>query len=118
VPRRYRAQGRNDGNRNANDLAALKRLPMLISTPGRRLHRGGSCAASRVRMAGLLDRRRVHLENGRLISDRLDPVNLEVMERARAAGVKDFIGGNCTVSLMPWRCADSCVKGWLNGSAP
>jgi aspartate-semialdehyde dehydrogenase len=30
----------------------------------------------------------------------LDPVNLDVIERAVAKGVKDFIGGNCTVSLM------------------
>ncbi len=30
----------------------------------------------------------------------LDPVNLSVIEQALANGVKDFIGGNCTVSLM------------------
>ncbi|MGQ0700419.1 MAG: aspartate-semialdehyde dehydrogenase [Panacagrimonas sp.] len=30
----------------------------------------------------------------------LDPVNREVIDRALHAGVKDFIGGNCTVSLM------------------
>jgi aspartate-semialdehyde dehydrogenase len=30
----------------------------------------------------------------------LDPVNLDVIEAALAAGVKDYIGGNCTVSLM------------------
>jgi aspartate-semialdehyde dehydrogenase len=30
----------------------------------------------------------------------LDPVNLEVIERALATGKRDFIGGNCTVSLM------------------
>ena len=30
----------------------------------------------------------------------LDPVNREVIDRAVAAGVKNFIGGNCTVSLM------------------
>ena len=30
----------------------------------------------------------------------LDPVNRPVIDRALAAGVKDFIGGNCTVSLM------------------
>jgi aspartate-semialdehyde dehydrogenase len=30
----------------------------------------------------------------------LDPVNLPVMRTALDAGVKDFIGGNCTVSLM------------------
>ena len=30
----------------------------------------------------------------------LDPVNMPVIEQALAAGRKDFIGGNCTVSLM------------------
>jgi aspartate-semialdehyde dehydrogenase len=30
----------------------------------------------------------------------LDPVNLSVIDDALAAGKKDFIGGNCTVSLM------------------
>jgi aspartate-semialdehyde dehydrogenase len=30
----------------------------------------------------------------------LDPVNLNVIKRAVTGGVKDYIGGNCTVSLM------------------
>ena len=30
----------------------------------------------------------------------LDPVNREVIDKAVASGIKDFIGGNCTVSLM------------------
>ena len=30
----------------------------------------------------------------------LDPVNLSVMQAARTAGILDYIGGNCTVSLM------------------
>jgi aspartate-semialdehyde dehydrogenase len=30
----------------------------------------------------------------------LDPVNRDVIDRALAGGVKDYIGGNCTVSLM------------------
>jgi aspartate-semialdehyde dehydrogenase len=30
----------------------------------------------------------------------LDPVNLDVIERALSAGKRDYIGGNCTVSLM------------------
>jgi aspartate-semialdehyde dehydrogenase len=30
----------------------------------------------------------------------LDPVNLDVIDQALAAGKRDFIGGNCTVSLM------------------
>lgn len=30
----------------------------------------------------------------------LDPVNLDVIERGLAMGLRDFVGGNCTVSLM------------------
>jgi aspartate-semialdehyde dehydrogenase len=30
----------------------------------------------------------------------LDPVNRDVIDRGLAAGIRDFIGGNCTVSLM------------------
>jgi aspartate-semialdehyde dehydrogenase len=85
---------------DANDLAALKRLPMLISTQGgdytqavhARLRDAGwqgywIDAASTLRMA-----------SSSVIV--LDPVNLALMQAARDAGVKDFIGGNCTVSLM------------------
>ena len=39
----------------------------------------------------------------RMVSDSvivLDPVNREVIDTALAAGKRDFIGGNCTVSLM------------------
>ena len=30
----------------------------------------------------------------------LDPVNMELIKDAIRAGTKDYIGGNCTVSLM------------------
>jgi aspartate-semialdehyde dehydrogenase len=85
---------------DANDIAALAKLPMLISAQGGdytesihpRLRAAGwqgywIDAASSLRMR----------ENAVIV---LDPVNLPVMQAARAAGVKDFIGGNCTVSLM------------------
>ena len=85
---------------DANDLAALKRLPMLISAQGgdytqavhARLRDAGwqgywIDAASTLRMA----------KSSVIV---LDPVNLAVMQAAREAGIKDFIGGNCTVSLM------------------
>lgn len=38
----------------------------------------------------------------------LDPVNRAVIDRALTAGCKDFIGGNCTVSLMLM-----ALSGWL-----
>jgi aspartate-semialdehyde dehydrogenase len=99
------APGRGAGERkptvqDANDIAALAKLPMLISAQGGdytesihpRLRAAGwrgywIDAASSLRMR----------ENAVIV---LDPVNLPVMQAALDAGVKDFIGGNCTVSLM------------------
>src|SRR5271170_4119978 len=85
---------------DANDIAALARLPMLIST------QGGDYTQSvhpRLRAAGWqgywIDAASpLRMEQDAVIV--LDPVNLEVMQAARARGIKDFIGGNCTVSLM------------------
>jgi aspartate-semialdehyde dehydrogenase len=85
---------------DAHDLAALARLPMLISAQGgdytqavhARLRAEGwkgywIDAASTLRMA----------DSSVIV---LDPVNLPVMRAARDRGIKDYIGGNCTVSLM------------------
>lgn len=43
----------------------------------------------------------------------LDPVNRPVIERARAAGIKDYIGGNCTVSLMLMAVQGLFERGWV-----
>jgi aspartate-semialdehyde dehydrogenase len=85
---------------DANDIAALARLPMLIST------QGGDYTQDvhpRLRAAGwqgywidAASSLRMH-EDAVIV---LDPVNLPVIQAARERGVKDFIGGNCTVSLM------------------
>ena len=85
---------------DANDIAALARLPMLIST------QGGDYTEDvhpRLRAAGwqgywidAASTLRMH-EDAVIV---LDPVNLPVIQAARERGVKDFIGGNCTVSLM------------------
>ena len=85
---------------DAHDLAALARLPILVSAQGGdytqavhpRLRAAGwnGCwidAASTLRMN----------DDAVIV---LDPVNRPVMEAARRRGIKDFIGGNCTVSLM------------------
>jgi aspartate-semialdehyde dehydrogenase len=85
---------------DANDIAALARFPMLIST------QGGDYTQSvhpRLRAAGwqgywIDAASALRMEKNAVIV--LDPVNLPVMQAARERGVKDFIGGNCTVSLM------------------
>jgi aspartate-semialdehyde dehydrogenase len=85
---------------DANDVAALAKLPMLISTQG-----GDYTEAihPRLRAAGWQGFWIDAASSLRMRKDAvivLDPVNLPVMQAARDQGVKDFIGGNCTVSLM------------------
>jgi aspartate-semialdehyde dehydrogenase len=85
---------------DANDVSALARLPMLISTQG-----GDYTQAihPRLRAAGwqgywIDAASTLRMEKDSVIV--LDPVNLTVMQHAREQGIKDYIGGNCTVSLM------------------
>jgi aspartate-semialdehyde dehydrogenase len=85
---------------DAHDIEALARLPILVSAQG-----GDYTAAvhPRLRAAGWrgywIDAAST-LRMDPSASIVLDPVNLPVMQAARDRGVKDFIGGNCTVSLM------------------
>ena len=85
---------------DANDIAALAKLPMLISAQG-----GDYTDAihPRLRAAGWQGYWIDAASSLRMRKDAvivLDPVNLPVMQAARDKGIKDFIGGNCTVSLM------------------
>jgi len=86
--------------RDARDVDALAACDVLISCQGGdytteihpRLRAAGWCgywidAASTLR-----------LKDHAVIV--LDPVNHDVIDRALDSGVRDFIGGNCTVSLM------------------
>lgn len=43
----------------------------------------------------------------------LDPVNREVIDRAIATGQRNFIGGNCTVSLMLMALGGLFERGWV-----
>jgi len=43
----------------------------------------------------------------------LDPVNMGVIKSALQSGIKDYIGGNCTVSLMLMALAGLFEKGWV-----
>ena len=85
---------------DGNDIAALKRCDVIVTCQGgdysnavhpklRAAGWGGYWidAASALRMK----------DDAVLI---LDPVNMPVIRQALARGVKDYIGGNCTVSLM------------------
>jgi aspartate-semialdehyde dehydrogenase len=95
------AVGKDTGPvQSATDIAALKALPIIIACQGGdytnevypKLRASGwkgywIDAASALRMK----------DDAAII---LDPVNMPVIERALAAGVRDYIGSNCTVGLM------------------
>ncbi len=85
---------------DAFDIEALKQMDVIVTCQGgdytqevfQRLRNGGWSgywidAASTLRMA----------DHSVIV---LDPVNRGVIDEALDSGVKDFIGGNCTVSLM------------------
>ena len=85
---------------DANDLEALAKLPILISAQG-----GNYTEAvhPRLRAAGwegywIDAASALRLKEHAVIV--LDPVNLPLMRSAHHRGIRDFIGGNCTVSLM------------------
>ena len=85
---------------DAHDIDALKEMDVLVTAQG-----GDYTSAiyDSLRAAGwqgywidAASTRRME-ENSVII---LDPVNRQVIDQALNRGVKDFIGGNCTVSLM------------------
>ena len=86
--------------KDAHDLAALMNADVLISC------QGGDYTTEiypRLRAAGwdgywIDAASTMRMKDDAVIV--LDPVNRDVIDRAVAAGVKNFIGGNCTVSLM------------------
>ena len=85
---------------DANDIALLAKLPMLISAQGgdytQAVHPQLRAAGWQGYWIDAASTLRLH-EDSVLV---LDPVNLAVMQAAQRRGLKDFIGGNCTVSLM------------------
>ncbi len=98
---------------SAYDVEALGRLDVIVSCQGGdftaevhpALRKAGFCgfwidAASTLRMR----------DDAVIV---LDPVNRPVIDRALERGVRDLIGGNCTVSLMLMALAGPIRQGWV-----
>lgn len=98
---------------DANDVASLQNMDIILSCQGggytssvypqlRRNSWNGYWidAASTLRM-----------ESDSIIV--LDPVNSGVINQALQSGIKDYIGGNCTVSLMLMALAGLFEQGWV-----
>jgi aspartate-semialdehyde dehydrogenase len=98
---------------DAYDIDALKQLDIIVSCQGGdytnevhpKLRKAGFKgywidAASSLRMK----------EDAVIV---LDPVNREVIDRGLTSGLKDYIGGNCTVSLMLMGLVGLFRQGWV-----
>jgi aspartate-semialdehyde dehydrogenase len=85
---------------DAHDIAALKRCDIVITAQGGQYTKA---VHPQLRAAGWqgywIDAAKTLRMNDDAVIV-LDPVNLPVIQNALAKGVKDYIGGNCTVSCM------------------
>ena len=86
--------------RDAMDVDALRALPVIVSCQGGDYT---NAVYPRLRAAGwqgywIDAASALRMKDDALII--LDPVNMPVIEQAHARGVRNYIGGNCTVSLM------------------
>jgi aspartate-semialdehyde dehydrogenase len=86
--------------KDANDIDALKKCDIIITCQG-----GDYTSAifPKLRASGwdgywIDAASTLRMENDAVIV--LDPVNLDVIKTALSKGVKNFVGGNCTVSCM------------------
>jgi aspartate-semialdehyde dehydrogenase len=95
------AIGRDTGPvQSATDIDTLRRLPVIIACQGgdytNEVHpklRAAGWTGYWIDAASALRMR----DHATIV---LDPVNMTVIEHALAAGVRDYIGSNCTVGLM------------------
>ncbi len=98
---------------DAKDVAALARMDVLISCQGsdytKEIHpqlRKAGWKGAWIDAASAL-----RMEKDAVIV--LDPVNRDIITRSIAAGGRDFIGGNCTVSLMLMATVGLFRQGWV-----
>jgi aspartate-semialdehyde dehydrogenase len=98
---------------DAFDLETLKKLDIIISC------QGGDYTTEvhpKLRAAGFKGYFIDAASTLRMKDDAvivLDPVNRDVIERGLHAGIKDYIGGNCTVSLMLMGLVGLFRQGWV-----
>ncbi|MDY0190463.1 MAG: aspartate-semialdehyde dehydrogenase [Desulfuromonas sp.] len=86
--------------KDANDIAELKQLDVIITCQGGDYTKAVHAPLRQAGWAGYwIDAAStLRMDDAAVIV--LDPVNRAVIDKSLAQGQKDFIGGNCTVSLM------------------
>ena len=85
---------------DASDIAALKRCDIVITAQGGDYTKAvyGPLRAAGWKGYWIDAAKTLRMNDDAVII--LDPVNLPVIQNALSRGVKDYIGGNCTVSCM------------------
>lgn len=98
---------------DANDIDTLKSHDMLVSCQGsdytKAVH--GKLRAAGWKGYWIDAARNLRMEDNAVII--LDPVNRALIDQALARGIKDYAGGNCTVSLMLMAIQGLFQKGWV-----
>lgn len=98
---------------DANDIGSLREMDIVLSC------QGGSYTGAvypELRKSGwpgywIDAASTLRMERDSIIV--LDPVNNSVIKKGLQAGIRDYIGGNCTVSLMLMALAGLFEKGWV-----
>lgn len=98
---------------DANDVAALAKLDAIISCQGGDYTKQIHPALRQAGWRGYWIDAASSLRMDPAATIILDPVNRKQIDRALKAERKDFIGGNCTVSLMLMGMAPLLEKGWV-----
>jgi aspartate-semialdehyde dehydrogenase len=99
--------------RDAQDLEALGAMDIVVTCQGGEYTQA---VHPRLRAAGWKGHWLDAASALRMAPDSvivLDPVNRPVIDAALAAGKRDFIGGNCTVSLMLMAMVGLLRRGWV-----
>lgn len=98
---------------NANDLSTLSGLPVIVSCQG-----GGYTEKTHAALRNngwdgywIDAASTLRMKDTSVIV--LDPVNRHVIDQALEKGIKDYIGGNCTVSLMLMAMSGLFEKNWV-----
>lgn len=98
---------------DANDVAALSKLDAIISCQGGDYTKQIHPALRKAGWRGYWIDAASSLRMDPAATIILDPVNKKQIDRALEAERKDFIGGNCTVSLMLMGMAPLLANGWV-----
>ena len=113
VGRQGPAVGGNEPLRDANDVRALAETDIVVTCQGGDYTKSVHGALRETGWDGYWIDAASALRMNDTSVVILDPVNRRVIDDALDAGTKDFIGGNCTVSLMLMGLQGLFDRGWV-----